>query len=310
MNSRVLSVLCCPSCRGELGVTDNRGQQGSVQDGTVECSQCGAEYPVVAGVLVLLSGEHGNSQEAERHQRDLLAQQYHGAGDAGLLARISRHHYVPSMNRAVRAFAERFSEHQWVLDIGAGWGWHWRGVDRPNIIAIDFSLESLLVARNLLGPQVDRNLHLVCADAAQLPVKERTVDGIWSVQTFQHLAESGLKQCLTFCSTALKSKAAVEVYWLNWNSLGLGIRKLLGRKVVKETANPYYLRYIAGGELRELFSTYFGGRITIGYSEVLFHPEVRMIHGLPLAWLDQGLGKVPFLSRLIARQVVARAVSS
>ena len=306
MNLKVLSVVCCPSCQGDLGVLDNDGCRDIIEEGGVRCSCCGTIYDIKASILILHPSEQESPQNAERKIRDGLASEYGDASISKILDRVSRHHYVPVMKKVCKSFAGRLPEQQWILDIGTGWGWHWLGVNRPNIVAIDFSFDSLLVARRLLSSQLDRNVHLICADVAQLPVKDGAVDGIWSVQVLQHLPEPALEQCMSLCSTALKAEGAVEVYWLNWPLLGRSIRMLLGRHVDKEAADPYYLRYITGSELRNLIGGYFEREITVGYNELVFHPDLRVIHRLPFAWLDQWLGRVPFLNRALARQVVVK----
>ena len=306
MNSRALSLLCCPYCRGELSVPSSDGRGESIEEGAAWCSQCEVAYPVKAGILNLLDHEHGGTQEVERASRDDWASEHAAASPSEVLDRISRHHYVPAMSTAIRSFAKRFLQNQWVLDLGTGWGWHWLGVTQPNVIAIDFSFESLLIARKLLGPQVDRNIHLVCGDAAQLPVKDRTVDGIWSVQALQHIPEPALERCLALCSRACKARAAIEIYWLNWSLLVRIVPRLLGKRLNKEVKSPYCLRYITGKELRDLVYRYFDGKVTIGYNEVVFHPELHLVHKMPLAWFDQAAGRIPVFNRAVARQGMAR----
>lgn len=204
MNLSVLTVLCCPSCRGDLGVEDSSGQVEVIEEGTIRCRQCAAEYQIRAGILDLIPSEQGGSQDIERENRDNLAREYKNADVAATLARVSRHHYVPAMKLAAESFGNKFSQHDWVLDIGAGWGWHWLGIVNPNVVAMDVSLDSLSVAKRLLGSQVDRNVHLVCADAAQLPIKDRAVDGIWTAQTFQHIPQTALERCLAHSQRPVK----------------------------------------------------------------------------------------------------------
>lgn len=52
MRKATLALLKCPDCESELTCTD---QQDEVITGTVSCIGCGKQFPVLAGVLVLIS---------------------------------------------------------------------------------------------------------------------------------------------------------------------------------------------------------------------------------------------------------------
>jgi len=221
---------------------------------------------------------------------------------------VSRHHYVPTMKMAAKRFARRFGEDSWILDIGTGWGWYWHGSIAPQIVAMDFSLETLLVTKQMLKGQIDRNVHLVCADAVQLPFGTESVDGIWSVQMLQHLPIDRLISCLRRCEEIKRPNAMMELYWLNWNTPQWLVSTLLRKPSWRDRQEPYTLSMATGNTLRELLSEHLTGQIAIGYNETVFHPEIRMPHRLPLEWLDRGLGTVPLVNKFLARQVYARVM--
>ncbi len=49
IDSRVLEILVCPSCHGEIRVLDD--------DAGLECLQCGRVYPIRDGIPVMLVDE-------------------------------------------------------------------------------------------------------------------------------------------------------------------------------------------------------------------------------------------------------------
>ena len=52
---------------------------------------------------------------------------------------------------------------------------------------MDFIRGNLMRAKKLLGEKLAYNVILVHADAMKLPFEDDSFDGIWSVQTYQHV---------------------------------------------------------------------------------------------------------------------------
>jgi ubiquinone/menaquinone biosynthesis C-methylase UbiE/uncharacterized protein YbaR (Trm112 family) len=305
MNPALLSVARCPGCGGEITLVGEESPSTSIVSGSVSCRDCSAVYHVRDQILDLRSTER-TDQAIERDLRDELARTYATASSKDAMKLVARNHFVPRMVHEARAFASDYGAEDWLLDIGVGWGWYWTGVQRPNILAVDLSIDSLLVARKLLGNQVDRNIHLVCADATNIPVGDQAVDGIWSIQTLQHIPGDGLASCLAGCARVLKTGGGLQIYWLNWASGIRLLRRFLGKRLHKERTEPYYLQYLTGSELASLVARYFTVGVETEYSEVVFHPEFRLPHRLPLGWLDRQLSRWPLINRAIARQVSAK----
>ncbi len=308
MHIKLLERLCCPNCKGDLTLQSDEPRGEVVLEGTLRCPTCQARFDIVQGIPVLLPEGTLQEQGVEQESRGQGAEGFHQSSREELLGEVSRHHYLPSMGRAARAFARRLDDHQWILDIGAGWGWHWLDQPDPQIIALDFSLPMLLVARRLLSGQVDGNVHLVCADAINLPFKDGSLDGVWSVQMLQHLPRGRLERCLDRIAQAKKTEASVEVYWINWSMLDRTLLRLLGKRWPKERTEPYYFNMSTPHELLYLLRRSFGGKVSIAYNELIFHPELRLAHRLPLEWLDRALGTLPGMNRWMARQLVGRVL--
>lgn len=246
-------------------------------------------------------------QAGEREFRDRIAKEWRARDPGAVEHEVARHHYVPAMRAAARRFAAGCSGGQTILDLGVGWGWHWRGIVTPNILAVDFSLESLLVAKNCLGSQVDSNIHLVCADAGALPIATAALAGVWSVQTLQHLPATHLTRALREIRRAMAPGAHAEIHWVQWNLLTRLVAAWVGTTAGKERTRPFCYRMLTPLELRQLLEHQFEAQVRIAYSEVLFHPELRLSHRLPLAGLDRWLAGVPGLNAALAREIVATA---
>lgn len=175
----ITKYLVCPGCKSEVTFSDESSE--------LICNQCSNKYPVHDGIFHLISGN--NSDQAEEITvRDNVAEKYIAASKNAKLVEISRHHCIPVMEERARLFREKCNANGIILDIGGGWGWHWINTTGPMVIIIDFSLQNLRIAKSLLNKKA--NVQLVWADAANLPVKNSIISGIWSIQTTQHFPEA------------------------------------------------------------------------------------------------------------------------
>ena len=54
MRKKLMEVLCCPVCKGELtlSVTEESGEE--VLEGSLRCPACGVDYPISEGIPNLL----------------------------------------------------------------------------------------------------------------------------------------------------------------------------------------------------------------------------------------------------------------
>jgi uncharacterized protein YbaR (Trm112 family) len=58
MRRKLLDVLCCPVCKGDLVLTVTREDEREIQEGTLTCGKCGVDYPIQEGIPDLLP-RHG-----------------------------------------------------------------------------------------------------------------------------------------------------------------------------------------------------------------------------------------------------------
>jgi uncharacterized protein YbaR (Trm112 family) len=57
LDPRLLKILCCPECKGDLIFKDLRGKKGSKVDGTLTCKKCKEVYPIEDGIPIMLPKE-------------------------------------------------------------------------------------------------------------------------------------------------------------------------------------------------------------------------------------------------------------
>lgn len=225
----------------------------------------------------------GASQADEVREREGVARRVHG----DLLVEIGRHHSIPVMDREVRRFLRGVPEHGVVADVGGGWGWHWRRLDaeRPDVsvVVVDFVRENLRHAARLLGAILNRQLFLVHGDATTLPFPPSVFDGYWSVQTLQHIPD--FDQAVSEAHRVLRPNGQFACYSLNREKVIEFAYRLLGKSYHVRGQRPgsFYLARGSAEDARTI-SRLFGSRVRSRYTEVLFHPDLRLRTGGSVSW--------------------------
>jgi len=54
MKKEIVKILCCPTCKGELGLDVKKEEKGEIITGTFTCSHCRCTYPITDGIPDLL----------------------------------------------------------------------------------------------------------------------------------------------------------------------------------------------------------------------------------------------------------------
>ncbi len=195
------------------------------------------------------------------------------------LKQISRHHSIPVMDNEVNKFLKLIPPKGRILDVGGCWGWHWRNLEiiRPDIkvFIVDFLRSNLNIAKSVLGESINENIFLIHANAINLPFKDLSFDGLWSVQTTQHIPQ--INQVYREFYRVLKRDGILCDYNLNHSILQFLIYKLFNKQYVKEGVvnNSFFLRR-ATNNTKYLLYEIFKKKIYTKYSEILFSPEYKL----------------------------------
>jgi uncharacterized protein YbaR (Trm112 family) len=54
MKPDLMEILCCPVCKGDLGLDVRKKDGDEIVDGTLTCQKCGNVYPIEDGIPNLL----------------------------------------------------------------------------------------------------------------------------------------------------------------------------------------------------------------------------------------------------------------
>lgn len=195
---------------------------------------------------------------------------------------ISQSHSIPVMDREIDRFLAQIPQSGIILDVGGCWGWHWRrlAITRPDVgvIIVDFVRSNLPHARNVLGNLVGNQVALMHADATALPfvIDEnfQGFDGIWTVQTFQHIP--AYDKAVAEAYRVLKRGGIFANYSFNVQAHIRAIKRLLGKDY--PTAGwidgSFWLAR-ASLEQKQQIEAIFGSKVSERWSEIIYSPELR-----------------------------------
>ena len=246
-----------------------------------------------------------SDQKAEKRLREKVA----NIQIDDYLDSVAKYHSIPVMDHEVKKYLGLMPFGSVILDIGGCWGWHWRDIKniRPDvyIIIIDFVRSNLLHAKNVLGSLIGNQVELVHADATALPFSNEVIDGVWTVQSFQHIPS--YTSAFNESYRVLKKNGRFINYALHITPAIQFIYRILGKKYHLEgeiKGSFYFIR--ANNKQKDELENIFSGEVHDKYSECLFNPDLKITFtGREYSWigiLDYYLGKCSFISSMIARQ--------
>ena len=244
-----------------------------------------------------------NKQDVEFKMRKEIAQMSFD----NYLDEISKFHSVEVMDAEVKKFVYQLNENSIILDLGCGWCWHWRDIEkyRPDIkiVAFDFVYENFLHAKKILSKETKKQIYFVNDDMHNLNFKDNTFDAIWTVQVFQHIKE--INQVLKESIRVLKKNCWIYNYHLN-NSIFVKLKDFFFKK--KNIQMYYYLNRDIRS-IEKIFFNIFKNDIVKEYNEILFHPELNLNLGKKNSYflfLDSKMSTNNFLGSQLSRQVLIK----
>lgn len=199
-----------------------------------------------------------------------------------LLREIGRHHSIPVMDRELRRFLRGVPVNGLVIDVGGGWGWHWRRLAhiRPDIaiVVVDFVRANLKLAARMLDRLVQSQVFLVHGDATALPFPASAFDAYWSVQTLQLIPD--FEQAVNEAKRVLRPEGRFACYSVNHARLVEAVYRVMGKPyhVTGKRPGSFYLARATADHAR-IVSRVFGAPAVSRYTEVLFHPDLRLSTG-------------------------------
>ena len=219
------TILCYPLCKADLELANLD---------ELKCVSCSEKYNIREGVIQLCQDTCSRGQSDELALRESDAEKHKGAEANEILEVVQRHHCVTVMCRKAKKFRRKFNSSHWILDVGCGTGYYWQNTNTANgqegnLILMDFAFGNLKAAQVLL--EGVEQVVFVQADAANLPIKDNSLSGIWSVQVTQHFPVKVFENFKHNIARALKNDFRIEIYNLNPGIVQVALWKLVGKNL-------------------------------------------------------------------------------
>ena len=175
----LLPLLASPETGGPLTLVVRQRSGEEVVDGSLT-DDAGHVYPIQDGIPRLLPREMLMAQVSEIAARDAQVDDYDRMAFLNHFGRVE----IPLTRRALAA-----QPTDCLLEAGCGTGRMTRILSPTvrELVAMDFSLESLRVNRGKLQTAGVTNVHLVQADLCRLPFADSAFDRIVSSQVLEHV---------------------------------------------------------------------------------------------------------------------------
>jgi ubiquinone/menaquinone biosynthesis C-methylase UbiE/uncharacterized protein YbaR (Trm112 family) len=305
LSEAIEQILACPVCKGAL-VLENAG-------GQIACLYCQSSFPVQNDIPIFIDPAN-IIQKSERLFRDNLAVKHIDFGKCDLLAIAGKHHCIPVMKFYADCFRSRLAPHEWLLDVGIGYGWHWSksSVSRGSVIGVDISLGNLQLAQKVLD--AENNVLLVCADASRLPIRDNVISAIWSVQTIQHFPDTVFDRFLVEMNRILKQDFRIEYHNLHPSALSRGIYGLFRKNFHRSgSTGTMELQRLSESEWLNKWKSFHQRKVKtkVRYSELFFHPDFHIKPDPYPVWVERFMAEhLPAAASFIARQNVLCIESS
>ena len=179
MLSSLLPLLESPETGGPLTLTVRQREGEDILDGILT-DDAGHVYPIQDGIPRLLPREMLDAQHSEIAARDAQVGDYDAMAFLNVFGKVE----IPL---TLRRLAPQPTDR--LLEAGCGTGRMTRILSRSvrELVAIDFSFESLRVNRRKLHAAGITNVHLVQADLCRLPFAECAFNRVVSCQVLEHV---------------------------------------------------------------------------------------------------------------------------
>jgi SAM-dependent methyltransferase len=176
MQLKLLKVLACPECLGDLSCEPTElGPDDEIEAGTLTCCSCRKQFPILAGIPRFVESDNY-------------------ASSFGYQWNLFKAEQIDSINGSSLSGTRFYSEtkwtsdwmrSKWILDAGCGAG-RFLDVASKNdceVIGLDIS-NATDAAHSTLGER--KNLHLVQASIYELPFRSEAFDGCYCIGVIQH----------------------------------------------------------------------------------------------------------------------------
>jgi len=204
MQHALLPLLIAPEGGGALTLTVQRQEADEIVEGELT-DAAGRVYPIEDGIPRLLPSTMLEAQKSEMAARDAQVDDYDRMAFLNFFGKIE----IPMTMRTLALGSE-----DRLLEGGCGTGRMSMALAKAvrEVVAIDFSFESLRVNQKKLRAAGVKNVHLVQADLCHLPFLSGAFNRVVSCQVLEHVPnDASRRQAVGELSRVAKPGANVVV---------------------------------------------------------------------------------------------------
>ncbi len=176
MNLKLLNILRCPACKSNLIChSEKADEKGSIIEGSLECSQCHKNYPIIRSIPRFVSMD--NYATSFGYQWNLYKYTQ--------VDKFSKTSHSEKRFFAETKWSKESVNNNWILEVGCGNG---RFIDVCSsmdcqVVGVDIS-SAIDAAGELF--QDRENVHLIQASIYELPFADGVFDKCYSIGVIQH----------------------------------------------------------------------------------------------------------------------------
>ncbi len=201
MQKKLLELLCCPKCQGDLRCVSSQEDADEILEGELECAACQLVYPIEAGIPRFVDKNNYSSSFGYQWNEFKATQLDSMSGTTQSADRFY----------SETEWTKEWIKDKWILDAGCGAGRFLDVVSQNDceVVGIDISTAIEASRKNLASR---KNVHFVQASIYELPFREGTFDGSYCIGVVQHTPEPA-KTLQSIARTVKKGgRLAVTIY--------------------------------------------------------------------------------------------------
>lgn len=312
MTYSLLDLLACPYDNHfplTLEVKELKGEK-VIETGSLICPECHRCFPIRHGIPSIMPDElvkgKGDRETADRlkemEERDKDSLNY-DIQYANPKYKLKYHTLLKQLNPQ----AENI-----ILDLGAGTGVLTKSYMNKCkcIVAVDFSLQSLIELGKKVNDINVNSIHLVHADASFLPLRKGIFDKVVSNDLLEHIPSDKLRRAVIkqiYDVLREEGELTLSAYHLNFSKIIKGLLRIgdvRGREGYHSDGKIYYYNFTRK-EMEKLLGEPFEVRNVKGLQHEL--PVIHLIMGEVFPYFDYLIGRLPF-SKIFASEILFHCV--
>lgn len=178
--NNLLSYICCPSCKGDLKIRDNK----------LFCSKGNEEFLCIDNIPILLPALSNDLKLTQRSWNKIYSKDFSYYEQLKREVRVKKH--LSQIIDHIESFLDYQQNNIVYLEIGCGPMIVGQEIAKKVnlIVGIDISFQSLKIAKEMLDSAGIKNYLLVCGEITQMPFKEGLFNFVYGGGVIEHFKDT------------------------------------------------------------------------------------------------------------------------